>query len=158
VNNLKPLPDVLPDYFWEKIDKGSPDQCWLWQGFVSARGYGTFSLNGKPYRVHRLVLRICSGEDHPHLSACHTCDNPTCCNPAHLYWGNHFDNMRDKIARGRANSLKGVRNPNAKLDPDRVRQIRVLAETVSTTELAKQFAVDRKAIWQVVNRVTWKEV
>lgn len=158
MNKLKSLPDKIPDDFWSKVKEGDPDACWPWQGAVNQRGYGMYFLDGKRYRAHRIVLANKVQMDYPQLSACHTCDNTVCCNPAHLYWGTHTQNMQDKIQRGRANPLKGIHNPRAKLNPDKVRQIRTLAETVSFTELARRFGVDRKAIWQIVQRVTWKEV
>lgn len=158
MNRLKSLPPVDADWFWKKVEVSTPDCCWPWKNYITERGYGVFTKKGTAYRAHRVALWLHSGQDCPEMSVCHTCDNGKCCNPAHLYWGTHRQNMQDKIARGRANGLKGVKNPRAKLDPQKVREIRRLAKELTTTELARRYDVDRKAVWMILQNITWKEI
>lgn len=87
--------------FWNKVDKGDESGCWVWKGSTT-RGYGTLSLNGKPYYAHRFSYELHHGAIPESLFVCHTCDNPVCCNPAHLWLGTMKDNMDDKIRKGRA--------------------------------------------------------
>lgn len=89
--------------FWPKVDKSAgPDGCWLWRGARSSSGYGTFNLGGGRYTyAHRFVM----GDPDGHV--CHRCDNPRCCNPAHLFVGTNSDNIADRVAKGR--SYNGVR-------------------------------------------------
>jgi hypothetical protein len=64
-------------------------------------GYGEVSMNGKKYRVHRLFYEFYNGPFDQTLDVCHTCDNPICVNPAHLWLGTHKDNMADCRAKDR---------------------------------------------------------
>lgn len=87
-------------HFWSQIDRsGGPRACWEWQGGKRFDGYGTavhFGLQG----AHRIAWYYAHGAP-GRKYVLHTCDNPSCCNPSHLYLGTHQDNMRDMVERGR---------------------------------------------------------
>lgn len=89
--------------FWACVDQsGGPDACWPWMGPRSPDGYGmTHDADGTVIGTHRYVLEITLFEPLGERFACHKCDNPPCCNPAHLYAGTPADNARDVIERGR---------------------------------------------------------
>lgn len=78
--------------------------CWLWQGFIGHWGYGMICYRGKQQGTHRAMLSLKIGRP---LSkgeqALHTCDIRHCCNPDHLWLGNHALNQRDKAIKGRVN-------------------------------------------------------
>lgn len=78
--------------------------CWEWVGTKNADGYGLLIWDGKQYLAHRVSYELHRRPVPEGLFICHTCDNPSCVNPAHLYAGTHQDNMDDKVARGRCNS------------------------------------------------------
>lgn len=89
--------------------------CWVWQGSKDSDGYGWFyggrasdSGNIKNEKAHRVSLSFALGRELGEgMKACHTCHNPPCINPEHLYEGTQFDNERDKVQAGRhANQLK----------------------------------------------------
>lgn len=82
----------------ERIDKsGGPDACWPWTGSKDWDGYGMVRLNMKNRRVTHIVWEYENNDTVPDdLLICHICDNPPCCNPAHLFLGNGFDNMQDR--------------------------------------------------------------
>jgi hypothetical protein len=109
-----------PEAFWAKVDKSAgQDECWLYMGFRKWDGYGWLARskgNAQYHYVtaHRYAWILTHGEPTNGLHVLHRCDNPPCCNPAHLWLGTHADNMADRSRKGRA--LNGV-----KLFPDRVR-------------------------------------
>ena len=90
--------------FWNKIDRREPNECWPWIGGIS-RGYGHWSFweSGKCRSTtsHRKAWELANGPIPAGLFVLHRCDNPPCCNPAHLWLGTHADNMADKVAKGR---------------------------------------------------------
>jgi len=84
--------------------------CWEWQGHCECfrnqkpgqRGYPASSYHGKKVRVHRWMLARRLGRPLlPKMQACHTCDNPPCCNPEHLYEATNQQNHIDGGKRGR---------------------------------------------------------
>lgn len=87
--------------FWAKVDVRGPDECWPWKGGVGTGGYGSFS-KGKKYslRANRVAMAL-DGRDPLDLLSCHTCDNPPCCNPAHLWAGSGLENAKDAVSKGR---------------------------------------------------------
>ena len=95
--------------FWSKVDR-SGDGCWEWQPKSrSSFGYGVMRIGGTPGRLvgaHRLAWQYTYGPIPEGLCVLHGCDNPPCCNPAHLHLGTKADNMREKVERGRAVTWK----------------------------------------------------
>jgi hypothetical protein len=87
--------------FWSKVQQGNPHDCWSWHG-ANVNGRGQIWFMGRTHLATRLSLSMVDptgfGTD---LYACHTCDNPNCVNPAHLWWGNSSENMVDCAQKGR---------------------------------------------------------
>ena len=111
--------------FWAKVDKSAgPSGCWLYMGFRKWDGYGWLQryVGGKPRSLtaHRYAWILTHGEPEKGLSIMHECDNPPCCNPAHLRLGTHKDNMADCRRKGRHNS-GALKNVKPVLHPNRVR-------------------------------------
>jgi hypothetical protein len=95
--------------FWRQVDRsGGPVACWPWTGKQTFAGYGRFWADHKSIGATRWLMGHLRGKPLDRgEQACHHCDNPPCCNPAHLYVGDAVQNMRDRKVRGRA------RNPLA---------------------------------------------
>jgi hypothetical protein len=89
--------------------KGSAEECHEWKYSRDIEGYGRFSYNGKQVKAHRFALELKLGrpldED---MFACHTCDNPPCVNPDHLFEGSAKDNVEDMLSKGRGRWQKEV--------------------------------------------------
>lgn len=142
--------------FWPKVAKG--EGCWEWRAGKFPSGYGAFCFRGrKAARAHRVAWILTNGEIPAGLLVLHRCDNRACVRPDHLFLGTNDDNMRDMVEKGRA--ARGERNAFAKLNPDRVREIRALgAAGVSQYAIADRFGITQALVWLVVNRKAWRHV
>ena len=88
--------------FWNKVSRGEPDSCWPWLGTTAPRGYGVIFQNGRKRRATQVSWEIAHGQPFPDGKvACHTCDNPSCVNPAHIWPGTMRENTADAIKKGR---------------------------------------------------------
>lgn len=141
--------------FWTKVERGDPDECWPWKRARFAAGYGAFGVNQTAYFANRVAYVLANREIIPDgVIVRHKCDNPSCCNPAHLLLGTDADNAADRIARGR--SAVGSRNGQSVLTEAAINQIRDSTETQSS--LARKFNVSQSLIWQVKHRHVWRAV
>ncbi len=85
--------------FWARVAK--TDTCWEWQGARLPTGYGRVTFDGENTSAHRAAWILTKGPIPDGQHVCHTCDNPPCCNPLHLFLGTHRDNMQDAQRKGR---------------------------------------------------------
>lgn len=87
---------------WAFVKKGAESECWPYAGCKSPRmGYGLSHRKGKTTPAHRIAYEAAHGEIPAGMFVCHKCDNPPCCNPAHLFLGTPQDNVDDMMAKGR---------------------------------------------------------
>lgn len=171
-----PIPEMtsgLIAKFWSRVDIQGPDDCWPWQlkcgGTYST--YGNFNVTrSQSVRTNRMAYYLTHGVDPGELRVCHSCDNPPCCNPAHLWLGTTLDNSRDMVAKGRGVQPKyGPRISKLPKTP-RVRvyqftraQVREIREIVAqgprgtASRVAEIYGTDPGTISQIVNRkVRWE--
>ena len=104
LENLRPKQKTktAEERFWEKVDKsGGDDACWIWTASTDGR-YGVFWFDGKRIRATRYSWQMANGVPFPpDKDACHTCDNPRCVNPKHIWPGTPSENALDAVAKGR---------------------------------------------------------
>ncbi len=143
---------------WPRIKQGSPNECWPWQGGLVG-GYGAGTFDKRRYRVSRVVLAEKLGRElQPGEQALHTCDNPACCNPDHIFVGTAQDNMTDKKLKGRGSSippcLKGEAHGRAKLTEDDVRFIWA-NKHLGQTALGKRYGIGKGVVHKIFTGHNW---
>lgn len=119
--------------------------CLVWSGACRNKGYGVIRAGGKGssiVAVHRLAYELWVGPIPDGLFVLHRCDNPPCCNPAHLFLGTHADNMRDMVAKGRGRAPAGAANPRCRLSPEIVAAVRSAYGTATWTAIGRRFGID----------------
>lgn len=144
--------------FWSKVLLG--DGCWVWQASRNAKGYGQLNAGsrGRPLLAHRVSWELRFGPTPPGVLVLHTCDNPPCVKPGHLYLGDDQANANDRVERGRARNGRscGENAGTAKLTVAAVEAIRVRAsDGASISQLARDYGVARSTIRAAVNGKTW---
>jgi len=150
--------------FISKIDispgLGPNGNCWEWKMYLDKDKYGQFGCckNNvvKTYKSHRMSFELFTNKLVPEgLCVCHTCDNPSCCNPNHLFLGTHQDNMKDKIKKNRQPC--GENMYNSKQTWNNINNIRTLYNngTYTIEELAKKFLTGIGDISRIIANKTW---
>ena len=142
------LSKTFPQRFWKKVQK--TDGCWLWTGYRDAEGRGQISTSGynTPIRAHIASWILHKGPVPDGLCVCHTCDNPPCVNPDHLWIGTKADNSADMVSKGRAQGRK------RKLTWESVNEIR--QSDFPRHTLALMFGVSQTMISLVRHYRVWK--
>lgn len=158
-------PEQVAARFWEKVDQaGGSDACWPWMAGLFRDGYGQFrlppSLGNFKLKAHRKAYELTKGEIPAGLVVMHSCDNPPCCNPAHLSVGTVGDNTRDASAKGRLAAQRPGYRSTSTLTAENVAEMRALhaAGGWRFTPLGQRFGVSREVARMVVRRRTWKDV
>lgn len=163
--------------------------CLEWLGCLSGsedcNRYGCFSLRGEPFKAHRVAWKIAHQKE-PQNRVLHSCDNPKCVNPEHLFEGSPLDNTRDASSKGRMASgdrngsrlyperlirggdhwcrkspekVQGTNNPAAKLDEDSVLEIRILRSYgANQSVIAEAYGVTQALVSQIQRRAAWSHL
>ena len=158
------------DKFWSKVKVLQEEDCWEWQAALHQDGYGFFAMTTdyntpiqyKVITAHRYSAHL-DGKDISNMCVCHTCDNPSCVNPKHLFVGTIQDNVKDRQSKNRQARNKGKDNGRTKLTRDQAQyildnaQIGTKKNKLSNIQsLADEFNVTTECIRAVQKRKTWK--
>ena len=150
--------------FWNLVEIKGPDECWPWLGEQNIAGYGKIPWRKRERLAHRIAYelhhKIRLPSDHRGKGAnciCHTCDNPRCVNPAHLWRGSRGDNNRDRALKGRG--TQGEDHPMALLSASDIPAIRALAAGGEKFRIVgRKYGVSPATIYSIAYGVSWKHV
>jgi len=159
--------------FWSKVTIGAPDKCWNWQACAKNYfGHGDFWVDGGSRSAHRIAWIIVYGEISGGVCVLHKCDNPPCCNPAHLFLGTLDDNNKDAASKKRFSSGK---EHYSKTQPEKVLRGEKIGVSIHTEEdimcirqmyvegytydeLAEEFDTAKSTVFQVISGKTWTHI
>ncbi len=128
-------------------------ECWIWNGARSKGGYGQLRIDRRLFQAHRVSYEQFVGPIPEGAFVCHTCDNPSCVNPNHLFAGMPKDNMADMIAKGRKKCATNLDHPGTKIpheQRDKIRADRALGRSLRS--IAAEYGVSFQTISQICNR------
>ncbi len=143
--------------FESKIERIPEGGCWVWMGAkFSSTPYGQFSIrdengNRKTVSAHRFSFAVHRGAVVDGMCVCHTCDNPLCVNPSHLFLGTSGDNNRDRAKKNRSFRPVGELKSTHKLSTDQVALLRSMS-SLSLHE-AKRLAAEWGVSWRHLYKV-----
>lgn len=148
--------ETITQQFWDRVDAGSPDDCWNWKLAQRGHGYGVVRFGGVSFPAHRVAYELAHGPIPEGLFACHHCDNRACCNPRHLFVGTQQENLDDCIAKGRTAS--GERCNAAKLTWAQVDDVRNrwAIGGITQAQLALEVGISKQQISKIVQGASWK--
>jgi predicted XRE-type DNA-binding protein len=148
--------------FNEKWELDLATGCWVWTAGTSAFGYGRFNVGDNEIKqAHRVSYKIHYGsipnQDGYHGNCvCHSCDNPPCVNPAHLFIGTQKQNMEDVAGKNRMPRRLGRDNDNAKLTENMVLEIRDWSEAgIKQREIAAAYGTNQPHVSSIILRKIW---
>ncbi len=146
-----PKPKPVAERFWPKVKKG--DGCWLWTGGTVGKGYGKFEQT----TAHRIAYELSRGLIPDGLHVLHTCDNPICCHPDHLFLGTNLDNIQDRIDKGR--SCRGEDNHFSKLSEQDVRRVHELRKAgLNQYKIASEVGASQATVSRILRKKIWRHV
>ncbi len=157
MNNKSP---VLSERFWSRVDVQETIKCWAWRGPLNRYGYGVFHpFDRNTVGAHRVAFFLRNGKWPNHCL--HKCDNPKCCNPDHLYDGDHKQNMADMVSRGRQRKpFRGEDDGRAVLTNAIVTELRRSYKRgeESMRDIANRLGCGQTTIQRVIAGITWRHL
>ena len=154
----------IEERFWSKVAITADDnQCWLWLAGKTDNRYGHFWYNSKVDKAHRVAWMLPDYVLPDGMEVCHSCDNPSCVNPKHLFLGTHQDNVDDMNLKGRGYKFKLYQNENHsnhKLTDVQVIEIRkqYALGGISMEKLGFEYSVSASQICVIVNHKQRKTI
>jgi hypothetical protein len=132
---------------------GEMIDCLNWLRCKDKDGYGKKRVGQFHKRVHRLAYEEWYGPIPKGKLVCHTCDNPACYTPEHLFLGTNQDNMEDMKQKGRQQIQDGENNHRAFLTDTQILEIRIkyASTKFKLKELAAEYECSITHISNIIN-------
>ena len=130
--------------------------CWEWIGGKDQDGYGLLSINDKSQRASRISFEVFNCQKVPNGKCiCHTCDNPSCINPGHLFVGSALENAHDMIQKKRARYAEGKKILNEEI----IKRIFFLKKKgLTNNEISYCFQISLQHLSSILDRKIWTHV
>jgi hypothetical protein len=141
-------------YFWTKVAVGSANECWPWLGYRDPNRYGRYGR----LLAHRISYLIARGPIAAGMCVCHSCDNPICVNPNHLWLGTVAANVADMDAKRRRvpGTRRGEASNKAKLTAPQA--LEIFQSHENWTRLAQRYGITRQSVVLIKKGVNWAHV
>lgn len=138
--------------FWMKIDRKSPNECWLWTGKKTGSGRPTVHVRKVQYIAARIMYRLQFDTDPGELFVCHDCfpnpDNILCINPSHLWLGTQAENSQDYFDKGGKPSYG-----NQRLTDEQQELVKALySQGLPVEQIAQRFGIHRRTVWHIATQ------
>lgn len=146
--------------FWKRVDKkhghGPNGDCWIWLASCNKNGYGQVQFSDLSTSTHRVSYELVHGPIGNNYVDCvlHSCDNPPCVNPDHLFMGGRKDNVADMVSKGRMAGAKGEKNCKDVLTEAQVMEI--FKSDASNVDLGEEYGVAPTTISAIRTQRNWK--
>lgn len=147
------------EFFWSLVARGGEQDCWEWQGLRHYKGYGEIAVARRRHeKAHRVAWTLTHGPIPEGLCVLHRCDNPPCCNSAHLRLGTNLENVEDAVTKGRR--AIGERAGRAKLTETDVLAIRAAHSRgeAFTATLATKYGISSRHVSAIVRHESWRHI
>ncbi|OGU82649.1 MAG: hypothetical protein A2W11_06160 [Ignavibacteria bacterium RBG_16_35_7] len=163
-------PRNTPERFWSKVGVKTSDECWEYTGHRDSKGYGIAKFMDICKKAHRLAWEFTFGlipKDDSYHGICvlHKCDNPSCCNPNHLFLGTIQDNIKDMDQKQRRSKTNippvafGENNNKSKLTASQVFEIRNRPITRGIySAISREFNISKTSAQHIIKGKTWKHI
>lgn len=147
--------------FLPKVDVRSEGECWPWIAkAVTEHGYGRMTAGRRTHlKSHRVAFALAKGAIPDGIAVMHTCDNPACCNPAHLTLGTQAENLTDMRRKRRGSKPPthwGERHHNSKFDAKTALQIARDARPAHV--VAAEHNISEMTVYRLRKGITWKQL
>lgn len=127
--------------------------CWIWTGIKQGSGklYGRVKHN---VSAHRFFYEFYNGKIPQGMNVCHRCDDPTCCNPNHLFLGTQKENVHDAMSKGRL--PRGLTHGMAVLTEEKVLAIR--NDPRPQRAIARDYNLAQSHVWRIKHGLSWRHL
>ena len=156
------IPEMTPkqiETFWSHVTIKGVDDCWEWNGALLKKGYGQLGTAKGHFVASRIAWFLSNRKQPGRFLVCHTCDNPPCCNPRHLFLGSYQDNENDCVKKGRQYHAQGEKCGRSKLknaDITKIRQMYLMGYNM--TDIGNQFEVSQTQISRIIKYQRWAHI